>query len=103
LAVSTLDHAKTKPNTTPARSPLTLSVLAQVEAIITYCQVVDPRSSAKYQLLRTMATSGHSPSEISADQTSPAFLSELKVMGAAFIKIPVSTGVSACKAGIAGL
>src|SRR5260370_38026841 len=103
LAVSSLAHAKTHLNTTPAPPPLTVSGLAQVEAIITYCQVVDSRSSAKYQLLRTLATSGHSPSEISADQRSPAFLSELAVMGGAFIKIPGRTCVSTGKAGLVGV
>jgi len=73
-----------------------------MEAILSYCESVDPKSSPKYQLLRNLVISGHS-SEIGDDGESAAYRSELGAMEAALAKIPISTGVSTCKAGIAGM
>jgi hypothetical protein len=109
LAVSSLAHAKTAVNPTPqtgtASTPSTLSAsgLADVQAIITYCVVVDPHSAAKYERLLSVVTSGHSSSEISIDQKSAAYRSELITIGAELLKIPASTGASTCKAAIVGL
>jgi len=102
LAVSSLAHAKTPaPVKTAARSGLPPSGLAQVDSIISYCESIDPSSSAKYQKLRNLALSGQS-SEGDDDKEGRTYQSELAVMRAALAKIPVSTGVSTCRAGIAG-
>src|SRR5579859_1606019 len=61
LAVSSLAHAKTPaPVKTAARSGLPPSGLAQVDSIISYCESIDPSSSAKYQKLRNLALSAQS-------------------------------------------
>ena len=111
LAVSTLAHAKTPVKATPAPVPfkipatpaLSPTALAQVEAIISYCERVDPLWSAKYQQLGNLVLSGQSSSQMADDAKGSAYQSELGVMGAALAKVPVSTGVSSCKAGIAGM
>jgi hypothetical protein len=109
LAVSTLAYAKTQPKTTPAPAkapaPATLpaSGLAQVQAIFSYCELVDPHSAAKYERVRSVVISGHSSSEIGDDERSAAYRSELGVMAADLLKIPVITGVSSCRTVIAGL
>ena len=58
LAVSLLAHAKTPLKTTSkpvsASSAGTASALAQVQAIFSYCELVDPHSSAKYQKFRNV-------------------------------------------------
>jgi hypothetical protein len=109
LAVSSLAHAKTPSKSTSApvktQAPSTLSAsgLAQVEAILTYCQVVDSHSSGKYQRVRSLVLSGHSSGEINGDERSAAYLSELKVIGAQLFKVPSSAGISSCRTLITGL
>ena len=100
LAVSTLAHA-----TTPAPAPLPVQerALAQVQAIISYCELVDPVSSAKYQALEAVVLSGQSPSQISTEEKSTPYLQELSTTSARLAGLPVSTGVSACKAAIKGI
>jgi len=107
LAVSSLAHAKTPikitpvPATVPTPPTSTASGLAQVETILSYCESVDSNSSAKYEKLRSLILSGYSPSTIRVDQKSPAYQSESREIGAALARIPVSTGVSTCRAGVA--
>jgi hypothetical protein len=109
LAVSSLAHAITPSKTPPApikaqgQSTLSASGLAQVAAILTYCQVVDSHSFAKYQRVRSLVISGHSSAEIRDDEKSSAYLSELKLMGAQLVKVPASTGISSCRTLITGL
>ena len=99
LAVSTLAYAKTQPKTTPAPAkapaPATTpdSGLAQVQAIFSYCELVDPQSAAKYERMRKVVISGHS-SETRDDERSAAYRTKLGVMDAELAKVPVSTGVS---------
>ena len=89
LAVSTLTHA-----TTPAPAPLPVQerALAQVQAIISYCELVDPVSSAKYQALGNLVISGQSPSQISTEEKSTPYLQELSTTSARLAGVPVSTG-----------
>jgi len=107
LAVSSLAHAKTPltttaaPATKPALSASQESGLAQVEAILTYCEVVDPLSLARYQQWRKLLTSGNS--EIADEQESAAYVSELRTTGGSLAKIPVSAGVSSCRSLIKGM
>ena len=109
LAVSSLAHAKTPSKATPppvkaqTQSTISASGLAQVAAILTYCQVVDSHSFAKYQRVRSLVISGHSSAEISDDERSAAYLSELKVIGAQLVKVPASAGISSCRTLITGL
>jgi hypothetical protein len=110
LAVSTLAHAKTPPKTAapvsirvPASPALSPSALAQVKAIISYCESVDPISAAKYQRLGNLVLSGQSSNQMNDDAKGGAYQSELGVMAAALAKIPVSTGVSSCRAGTVGM
>ena len=108
LAVSTLAHAKTQPKTTPAPAntpapaATPASGLAQVQAIFSYCELIDPHSAANYERLRKVVISGNS-SGGSGDDKSAAYLTELVTMAAALAKIPVSTGVSSCRTVIAGM
>ena len=107
LAVSSLAYAKTQPKPTPAPaktpappgSPAT--AVAQVEAIFSYCELVDPHSAAKYQRMRNVVISGHSSE--SGDDRSAAYLTELGEIGAQLLKVPVSTGINSCRTVIAGL
>ena len=109
LAVSTLAHAKTPlkttpvPLKTPASPALSPSALAQVEAIISYCESVDPLSSGKYKQLGNLVLSGQSSNQMGDDEKGGAYQSELGVMAAALARVPVSAGVSSCRAGIAGM
>jgi hypothetical protein len=100
LAVSTLTHA-----TTPAPAPLPVQerALAQVQAIISYCELVDPLSSAKYQALEAVVLSGQSPSQISTEEKSTPYLQELSTMSARLASVPVSSGVNSCRAAIKGI
>ena len=108
LAVSTLAHAKTQPKPTPAPAkppaPATTpaSGLAQVQAIFSYCELVDSHSVAKYERMRKVVLSGQS-SESGDDEKSAEYRTELGVMAAALAKVPLSTGVGSCRTVIAGL
>lgn len=107
LTVSSLAHAKTPPKTAtppnlpPPASANTASGIAQVQTILSYCESVDPQSTAKYEHLRSLVISGYAPSVVSVNEKSAAYQFEVDVIGAALAKIPVSTGVSTCRAGIA--
>jgi hypothetical protein len=108
LTVSSLAHAKTPIKSTPAPQVLspaastsTASGIAQVETILSYCESVDPQSLAKYERLRNLVLSGYAPSVISNNKKSAAYQSEVEAFGAALAQIPVSTGVSTCRAGAA--
>lgn len=107
LAVSTLAHAKTTPAPAVIKSPappaLPVSAMAQIEGIISYCQSVDPHSSAKYKQLGDLVLSGQSSQLKSDDEKGAAYQSDLSAVRAELAKIAVSKGVSTCKAGIAGL
>jgi hypothetical protein len=102
-----LAHAKTQPKSTPAPASATsaaaeASALAQVQAIFSYCELVDPRSAGKYERVRKLVLSGNS-SEIGNDERSSAYRTELGVMAAALGKVPVSTGINSCRTVIAGM
>jgi hypothetical protein len=104
LAVSTLTHAATPtPNNNQAPLPVQERALAQVQAIISYCESVDPQSKAKYQELGALVSSGQTPAQISTEQKSTPYLEELSTTSARLAKLPVSSGVSACQAGIKGM
>jgi hypothetical protein len=109
LAVSSLANAKTplKPSFAPAKvsapSSVSASGLAQVQAIVSYCELVDRHSAAKYRQLGSLVLSGYSPAEIGSDQRTSAYLAALGEIDAALARIPVSAGISACETAIAGL
>ncbi len=109
LAVSSLAHAKTpvKSNREPVKGPevpltASFSGLAQVEAIFSYCESVDPHSAAKYERMRNLVMSGQSTGK-GDDGRSSTLQSELAGIEAQLFQIPVSTGVSSCRTVIAGL
>jgi hypothetical protein len=72
-----------------------------VDSILSYCESVDPQSLAKYEHLRSLVSAGYAPTVLSNNQKSAAYQSEVGVFGAALAQIPVSTGVSTCRAGVA--
>ena len=107
MAVSSLAYAKTQPKPTPAqaKTPAPASSpatgLAQVQAIFSYCKLVDPHSAPKYQRMQNVVISGHSSG--GGDDRSSAYLTELGVIVSELLKVPVSTGISSCRTVIAGL
>src|SRR5215472_704710 len=108
LTVSSLAHAKTpikppSPVQNPAPSPSSASGVAQVQAIFSYCERVDPHSVVKYILLQSLILSGNSPAVIVADEKSAGYRSEFNTMSAELAAIPVSTGIATCKSAIAGM
>jgi hypothetical protein len=111
LAVSSLTHAKTPEKSTPApaktQSPAPSSSaaggIAQVQAIFSYCESVDPHSAGKYVLLQALILAGNSPAQILADEKSSAFRSEFNSTSAELAAIPVSTGITTCRSAIAGM
>jgi len=109
LAVSSLAHAKTpskptpEPIKVPAPSSSSASGLAQVQAIFSYCESVDPHSRVKYVMLQTLLLSGDSPAGILADEKSAAYRSEFSSVTAELAGIPATTGVVICRSAITGL
>jgi len=107
LTVSALAHAKTPvkpaPVQNPAPSASSASGIAQVQAIFSYCERVDPHSVVKYVLLQSLILSGNSPAAIVADERSAAYRSEFNTVSAELAAIPVSTGVATCKSAIAAM
>jgi hypothetical protein len=100
LAVSSLAHAKSNSTPAPAKAPnpSSSSGLAQVEAIFSYCESVDPLSAAKYRKVQSHVLSGYSDS----DDKNSAFRSEFSAFSAQLATIPKSTGVATCRIAIVG-
>lgn len=103
LTVSSLAHAKTSDNSKPASpnsssSSSSSTELAQVQAIISYCESVDPQSVVKYRKLQSLLLSGNSGGDKSA-----AYRSESNAINVSLSAIPVSTGVAACRSAITGM
>jgi hypothetical protein len=81
---------------------LTVSGLATVETILSYCINDDSANAPKYRLVIGSFTSGHSVSEIENDQKSSSYSSAVGALNAQLAKLPASTVVSACRNYLAG-
>lgn len=110
LSVSSLAHAKTPAKSAPepakqTQSPSSsaASAMAQVQAILSYCESVDPHSIGKYVLLQSLVLSGDSPAQILADEKSETYRSEFSSIRAELAAIPVSTGITTCRSAIEGM
>ena len=104
LAVSSLAHAA-NPGTNPpskkqpAPAPVGLSALAQVETILSYCETSDLHSASQYQEALKNILRDNSGGDDGSNSTSGAAKAALE---AQLSKIPVSTGLSACRNFLAG-
>ena len=107
LAVSSLTHAKTPekpipgPSKPPAPSSSSETGLAQVQAIFSYCESVDPHSASKYLQLQSLVLAGNSSGK--NDDKNAAYRSEFSTISAELARIPVSTGVASCRSAITGM
>ena len=95
MSVSAL--AKPNPQTT-----LSAPGMGTVDGILTYCQRVDPGSTAKYTLGLNNFTGGHPPGEVKDIRESKQYKSTLATIDGQLLKVSTATGVSACRAYLAG-
>jgi hypothetical protein len=102
---STIGPIKTSGHsTTPSNpvAPITVDGMAQVMAILSYCSQVDRPEADKYERALASILSGHAPSEMKVDESSPRYGSAARSINVQLASLPVSTVVSACKNFLAG-
>ena len=92
LAASMLAGATSAP-----AKPITIEGLARVEGTLSYCAVIDPKSSSQYHQALNNILSGHSASEIKTDESSSRYTYAMGVIDQEMAKLPVSTVLSSCK------
>ena len=95
LAVSSLAHST--PSAGSAQS--SGSGLFQVELILDYCAKVDPASATNYRKALTKITG--SEGEI-GDTSNPTVAAQTADIKAQLARLPVSTGITACRNFLAG-
>ena len=81
------------------RSQTTISIdsLATVEAILQYCERIDPVNTSQYTRRLSTFTGGHSEVEIEGDQKGKTFANDVAAVNSQLAKVPLATGLSACR------
>jgi hypothetical protein len=85
-----------------AETTITGRSLGTVETILGYCARIDPVSAAQYKGSVKMFTAGHSEKEVERDQKDKGFTAAAESIDSQLKKVPLATGLSACKAFLAG-
>jgi hypothetical protein len=86
--------AGSKPQTT-----LTASGMATTDGVLGYCRSVNAISVAKYTQAINSITQGHPREELFDIRESKQYKQTLATLNSQLLKVPIATGVSACRAG----
>jgi hypothetical protein len=82
---------------THTQTTISIDSLAVVETIAAYCERIDPVNSSQYRKQLSTFTSGHSEVEIEGDQKGKTFANDVAAVNSQLAKVPLATGLSACR------
>ena len=102
---STDDHGKGKsaPRSPTPSETIDIDGLAQLTGIFSYCEEIDPKSSAQYARMSSNVLSGYSQSTIKGDEHTTQYRTNLQALETSLAKIPKATGISSCRTMIPGI